>query len=178
MFETFFARGDTFTLGVCNGCQMLAALKSLIPGAAHWPRFVRNRGEQFEGRFSLVEVLPIGRRAAAGHGRLAVAGCRCAWRGPGGVRSDLAQQAALARASQIAVPVSSMAAAGRRCTYPANPNGSPLGIAAVTSTDGRVLITMPHPERSWRVVQNSWYPPGARRVQRLDAAFLQRPPVC
>jgi phosphoribosylformylglycinamidine synthase len=158
-FASFFARGDTFTLGVCNGCQMMAALKALVPGAEHWPRFIRNRGEQFEGRFSLVEilnspavllsdmagsVLPVA--VAHGEGRAEFAD-------PAGV--DTLQQA-----GQVAFRY--VDGHGQVAeTYPANPNGSPRGIAAVTSRDGRVLITMPHPERSFRVVQNSWYPPGA-----------------
>jgi phosphoribosylformylglycinamidine synthase len=155
-FEQFFLRADTFTLGVCNGCQMMAALKSLVPGTAHWPRFVRNRGEQFEGRFSLVEilgspslflagmegsVLPIA--VAHGEGRAEFAGD--------------ADRAALVAGSQVAFRyVNGRGEVAQ--TYPANPNGSPDGIAAVTSSDGRVLVTMPHPERSFRVVQNSWYP--------------------
>jgi phosphoribosylformylglycinamidine synthase len=158
-FADFFERGDTFTLGVCNGCQMMAALKSLVPGAEHWPRFVRNRGEQFEGRFSLVRilnspavllsdmagsVLPIA--VAHGEGRAEFAD-------PAGVD-------ALHQAGQVAFAY--VDGHGQVAeTYPANPNGSPRGIAAVTSRDGRVLLTMPHPERSFRVVQNSWYPPQA-----------------
>jgi phosphoribosylformylglycinamidine synthase len=156
-FAGFFARPDTFTLGVCNGCQMMAALKALVPGTGHWPRFVRNRGEQFEGRFSLVEilnspavllsdmagsVLPIA--VAHGEGRAEFAD-------PAGVDG-------LQQSGQVAFRY--VDGHGRVAdTYPANPNGSPRGIAAVTSSDGRVLITMPHPERSFRVVQNSWYPP-------------------
>jgi phosphoribosylformylglycinamidine synthase len=157
MFESFFARGETFSLGVCNGCQMMAALKELIPGTAHWPRFVRNRIEQFEGRFSLVEVLPSAAVLLDGMAGsvlpVAVA------HGEGRAEFiDAAQQAALVQAHQIAVRYVD---GNRRSaqTYPANPNGSPLGIAAVTNADGRVLLTMPHPERSWRVVQNSWHPP-------------------
>jgi phosphoribosylformylglycinamidine synthase len=138
---------------------MMAALKSLVPGAEHWPRFVRNRGEQFEGRFSLVEilnspavllsdmagsVLPIA--VAHGEGRAEFAD-------PAGVDT-------LEQAGQVAFRY--VDGHGRvAAAYPANPNGSPRGIAAVTSRDGRVLVTMPHPERSFRVVQNSWYPPGA-----------------
>jgi phosphoribosylformylglycinamidine synthase len=159
MFEAFFARDETFSLGVCNGCQMLAALKELIPGTDHWPRFVRNRIEQFEGRFSMVEVLPTAAvlldgmagsvlpvAVAHGEGRAEFA--------------SVEQQAALVRASQVAFRF--VDGYGRPAvTYPANPNGSPLGLAAVTNADGRVLLTMPHPERSWRVAQNSWHPPAA-----------------
>jgi phosphoribosylformylglycinamidine synthase len=158
-FQRFFDRADTFSLGVCNGCQMFAALKEIVPGAASWPRFVRNRGEQFEGRFSLVELqkspsiffegmdgsmLPI----AVAHGE---------------GRAEFTNDAD-ARAFSAAGLVSARYIEGNRkiaTTYPANPNGSPFGIAAVTNADGRVTITMPHPERSFRYAQNSWRPDGA-----------------
>jgi len=158
-FQKFFERADTFSLGVCNGCQMFAALKEIVPGAASWPRFVRNRGEQFEGRFSLVELarspsilldgmdgsmLPI----AVAHGE---------------GRAEFASDAD-ARQFSAAGLVSARYIEGNRQvakTYPANPNGSPFGIAAVTNADGRVTITMPHPERSFRYAQNSWRPDGA-----------------
>jgi phosphoribosylformylglycinamidine synthase len=155
-FARYFERTDTFTLGVCNGCQMMAALRQLVPGAEHWPRFVRNRGEQFEGRFSLVEIMdsPAVLLAGMAGSRLPVAVAH----GEGRAEfADATQQDALAAAGQIAfryVDNRGQVAAA----YPANPNGSPLGIAAVSSRDGRVLITMPHPERSFRVVQNSWHP--------------------
>ncbi|MGC4028309.1 MAG: phosphoribosylformylglycinamidine synthase [Steroidobacteraceae bacterium] len=157
-FQRYFARPETFTLGVCNGCQMLAALKSLIPGTAHWPRFVRNRGEQFEGRLSQVEILPSSAVLLEG-----MAGSLLpvvVSHGEGRAEfADVAQQAALAGASQIALRY--VDGAGRAALhYPANPNGSPLGIAAVTNDDGRVLITMPHPERAFRTVQHSWHPRG------------------
>ncbi|HTQ36203.1 MAG TPA: phosphoribosylformylglycinamidine synthase [Steroidobacteraceae bacterium] len=158
-FARYFARGDTFALGVCNGCQMMAALKQLVPGTEHWPRFVRNRGEQFEARFSLVEILdsPAVMLAGMAGSRLPVAVAH------GEGRAEFAtagQQAGLLAAGQVAFRYvdhrGSVAA-----TYPANPNGSPLGIAAVASRDGRVLVTMPHPERSFRSAQNSWHPRGA-----------------
>jgi phosphoribosylformylglycinamidine synthase len=156
-FAEFFARADTFTLGVCNGCQMLAALKQLIPGTEHWPRFVRNRGEQFEGRFSLVEILPspsVLLEGMAGS-RLAVAVAH----GEGRAEFlDQAQMQNLHGAGQVAFRYVDNQG-GVAQTYPANPNGSPAGIAAVTNSDGRVLLTMPHPERSWRLAQNSWHPP-------------------
>ncbi len=161
-FARYFERTDTFTLGVCNGCQMLAALRQLVPGAGHWPRFVRNRGEQFEGRFSLVEILdsPAVLLAGMAGSRLPVAVAH----GEGRAEfTAAAEQETLAAARQIAFRyVDNHGAAAT--AYPANPNGSPLGIAAVTSRDGRVLITMPHPERSFRIVQNSWHP-------RLDGEF-------
>jgi phosphoribosylformylglycinamidine synthase len=155
-FEAFFARPDSFTLGVCNGCQMLSALKSLIPGTAHWPRFVRNRGEQFEGRFSLVEILdsPSVLLEGMAGSRFAVAVAHGEGRAEFGNAAQIDQ---LAAASQVAVRFVDNRG-GAATPYPANPNGSPQGIAAVTSADGRVLITMPHPERSWRVAQNSWHP--------------------
>jgi phosphoribosylformylglycinamidine synthase len=155
-FVRFFERGDTFTLGVCNGCQMMAALKQLVPGTEHWPRFVRNRGEQFEGRFSLVEILdsPAVLLAGMAGARLPIAVAH----GEGRAEfADGAQQQQLAAARQIAFRYVDNRG-GVASTYPANPNGSPLGIAAVTSRDGRVLVTMPHPERSFRTAQNSWYP--------------------
>jgi phosphoribosylformylglycinamidine synthase len=157
-FARYFGRGDTFTLGVCNGCQMMAALKQLVPGTEHWPRFVRNRGEQFEGRFSLVEILesPSVLLAGMAGSRLPVAVAH------GEGRAEFAadaQAAGLVAAGQVAFRYIDHRG-NVATTYPANPNGSPLGIAAVTSADGRVLITMPHPERSFRVAQNSWYPPG------------------
>jgi len=156
-FETFFARTDTFTLGVCNGCQMLSALKALIPGTGHWPRFVRNRGEQFEGRFSLVEILdsPAVLLDGMAGSRFAVAVAH----GEGRAEfADSGQIGRLSGAGQVAFRY--IDTQGRVASaYPANPNGSPQGIAAITNADGRVLLTMPHPERSWRVAQNSWHPP-------------------
>ena len=156
-FTSFFERADTFTLGVCNGCQMLSALKSLIPGTAHWPRFIRNRGEQFEGRFSLVEILesPSVLLEGMAGSRFAVAVSH----GEGRAEfADAGQIGRLQSANQVAFSYVDHRG-GVASQYPANPNGSPQGIAAVTSDDGRVLITMPHPERSWRVAQNSWHPP-------------------
>jgi len=158
-FAEYFSRPDTFTLGVCNGCQMMAALKSLVPGAEHWPRFVRNRGEQFEGRFSQVQILnsPAVLLSDMAGSVLPIAVAH------GEGRAEFAQDGGaseLMQLGQVAFRyVDGTGAAAER--YPANPNGSPLGIAAVTSRDGRVLLTMPHPERSFRVAQHSWYPPGA-----------------
>ncbi|MCZ6830825.1 MAG: phosphoribosylformylglycinamidine synthase [Gammaproteobacteria bacterium] len=156
-FQQFFERSDSFTLGVCNGCQMLSTLKQLIPGAEHWPRFVRNRSEQFEARFTLVQVQEspsiLLRGMAGSHMPIAVA------HGEG--RAEFASEHALA-ATDAAGLVSlrfvdnQLAAAD---TYPANPNGSPLGITGLSSSDGRVTIMMPHPERVFRTVQCSWAPP-------------------
>ncbi|HEV7605979.1 MAG TPA: phosphoribosylformylglycinamidine synthase [Steroidobacteraceae bacterium] len=157
-FESFLDRQETFTLGVCNGCQMFAALKELIPGAADWPRFVRNRGEQFEGRFSLVELRPSPSIFLAGMDGsmlpIAVA------HGEG--RAEFASDAAAAAFSRSGLVSARYIEGDRRVAtnYPANPNGSPFGIAAITNEDGRVTLTMPHPERSFRYAQNSWRPDG------------------
>ena len=158
-FEAFFARPDTFTLGSCNGCQMLAALKALIPGTRLWPRFVRNRVEQFEARFSLVEILDSPSVLLAGMSGsvlpIAVA------HGEG--RAEFASQEQLAECERSGLIAYRYVTHDRHPAqrYPANPNGSPLAIAALTNADGRVTITMPHPERSYRNVQNSWVPDGA-----------------
>ncbi|MDB6008100.1 MAG: phosphoribosylformylglycinamidine synthase [Gammaproteobacteria bacterium] len=155
-FQRFFARPDTFSLGICNGCQMFAALKSIIPGTEHWPRFVRNRSEQYESRFTLVEILrspsvvldgmagsflPIAVAHGEGYAEFAssAAAEACAKSGLVGYRFVNHDHSVATK-------------------YPLNPNGSPFGIAALTNTDGRVTITMPHPERSSRYVQNSWHP--------------------
>jgi phosphoribosylformylglycinamidine synthase len=155
-FESFFARSDTFTLGSCNGCQMLAALKSLIPGTQLWPRFIRNRVEQFEARFSLVEILDSPSVLLQGMSGsvlpIAVA------HGEGRAEFDSPRQLAeCERSGLIAYRYVTHDRQPAQC-YPANPNGSPLAIAALSNADGRVTITMPHPERSYRNVQNSWTP--------------------
>jgi phosphoribosylformylglycinamidine synthase len=158
-FAEFFARPDTFTLGSCNGCQMLAALKSLIPGTELWPRFVRNRVEQFEARFALVEILNSPSVLLAGMSGsvlpIAVA------HGEGRAEFSSASQLALCERNELIAfrYVTRDRQPAQR--YPANPNGSPLGLAALANADGRVTITMPHPERSYRNVQNSWVPDGA-----------------
>ena len=155
-FQTFFHRPETFSLGVCNGCQMLSNLKPLIPGAELWPRFVRNLSEQFEARFSLVRIdesPSVFLRGMAGtHMPIAVS------HGEG--RAEFANAEALAelqQTDQIAMRFleNDLSVASR---YPANPNGSPEGITGVTSADGRATLMMPHPERVYRTVQNSWHP--------------------
>jgi len=157
-FGAFFARPETFTLGVCNGCQMLSALRSLVPGAEHWPRFVRNRSEQFEGRVGLVEVLPSPSVFLAGMAGsvlpIAVA------HGEG--RAEFPDDRALEEcAASGLVSLRFVDNHGRPAeSYPANPNGSPRGITGLTSRDGRATILMPHPERVFRTVQNSWQPEG------------------
>ncbi len=155
-FSAFFNRGDTFTLGVCNGCQMLAALKDLIPGARDWPKFVRNRSEQFEARVSLVEVQnsPSVLLADMDGSRLPIAVAH----GEGQVQFPSA--AALQRLeslSQVALRyIDHYGEATQQ--YPFNPNGSAAGITGLTSRDGRATILMPHPERVVRSVCNSWHP--------------------
>jgi phosphoribosylformylglycinamidine synthase len=155
-FAAFFARPDTFSLGVCNGCQMMSALRPLVPGAEHWPRFVRNRSEQFEGRVALVEVLPtpsIFHRGMEGSVLpIAVA------HGEG--RAEFADAEAERRCLDSGlVSLRWVDNHGRVATaYPANPNGSPAGITGLTTADGRATILMPHPERVFRTVQNSWHP--------------------
>jgi phosphoribosylformylglycinamidine synthase len=156
MFSAFFARPDSFSLGVCNGCQMLSSLAELIPGATGWPRFVRNVSEQFEARFSQVEVLDSPSLFLQGM-QGAVLPIAVA-HGEG--RADFGDPAA---AQQMLagglVALRYLDGHGRVAeTYPANPNGSPLGITGLTTTDGRVTIMMPHPERVFRSVQNSWHP--------------------
>jgi phosphoribosylformylglycinamidine synthase len=156
MFSAFFERPDSFSLGVCNGCQMLSSLTELIPGATGWPRFVRNVSEQFEARFSQVEVLGSpslflqGMQGAVLPIAVAHGEGRADFGDP-----DAAQQVLAGGL----VALRYLDGHGRVAeTYPTNPNGSPLGITGLTTTDGRVTIMMPHPERVFRSVQNSWHP--------------------
>jgi phosphoribosylformylglycinamidine synthase len=157
-FEGFFKREDTFSLGVCNGCQMLSNLKELIPGADLWPRFVRNESERFEARFSLVEVqksdsvffdgmegsrMPIA--VSHGEGRVEV--------------RDAEHLAAIEASGTVAVRYVDNHGNPTQ-QYPNNPNGSPNAITGLTTQDGRVTIMMPHPERVFRTVANSWSPEG------------------
>ena len=155
-FEAFFLRDDTFTLGVCNGCQMLERLRDLVPGADAWPRFVRNRSEQFEARLLMTRIadspslflkgmegseLPT--VVAHGEGRAVFDG-------------DTLDRATGNRLICLRYAACDGSPAER---YPANPNGSEAGVAGVTTPDGRVTIMMPHPERTIRAVQYSWHPP-------------------
>jgi phosphoribosylformylglycinamidine synthase len=153
-FETFFARPDVFALGVCNGCQMFSNLHEIVPGAEHWPHFVRNRSEQFEARLVEVEVAPSPSILFTG-----MAGSRMpivVSHGEGYAEFGSADQLQRAR------PLVSLRYVDHRgeqaATYPYNPNGSPEGITGLTTPDGRVTIVMPHPERSFRSVQFSWHP--------------------
>ncbi len=153
-FANFFQRGDSFGLGICNGCQMMSNLKSIIPGAAAWPKFTRNKSEKFEARFSLVEVaatpsifmqgmqgslLPI----AVAHGE---------------GYADFSQTGDINAALPALHFVDHQGQHSE--AYPYNPNGSPLGIAGVTNLDGRFTVMMPHAERVFRSVLNSWHPEG------------------
>ncbi|MEO7363951.1 MAG: phosphoribosylformylglycinamidine synthase [Candidatus Saccharimonadales bacterium] len=151
-FQAFFERPSSFTLGVCNGCQMLSALKELIPGASAWPRFLKNQSEQFEARVSLVKLndspsiffkdmagsyLPV--PTAHGEGRIKFT-------------NEADKQDAFIAAQYVD---------NRHCiteNYPANPNGSPEGITALTTADGRATVIMPHPERAFQTRQLSWAP--------------------
>lgn len=155
-FQDFFNRKDTFGLGVCNGCQMFSVIKELIPGADHWPRFVRNLSEQYEARFALVGIEDspsvLFKGMAGSYMPVAVA------HGEG--RVEFADQQAL-EACEASGTIAMRYLNNRREiseTYPANPNGSVNGITALSSKDGRVTIMMPHPERVARAVSNSWHP--------------------
>ncbi len=149
-FRAFFERGDSFALGVCNGCQMLSNLRELIPGAQHWPRFVRNRSEQFEARLCMVEVAEspaILLRGMAG-ARLPIVVAH------GEGRAELEGETGIVAARFV----DNRGAVTEH--YPENPNGSPGGITGLTTPDGRVTIMMPHPERVFRTAQYSWHPDG------------------
>ncbi|MBX3650706.1 MAG: phosphoribosylformylglycinamidine synthase [Burkholderiales bacterium] len=155
-FEAFFRRGDSFALGVCNGCQMMSNLRELIPGAEHWPHFVRNRSEQFEARFVTLEVQhspSLFFEGMAGS-RIPVAVAH------GEGYAEFVDAAAL----QAAQPLVALRYVDNRGAatevYPLNPNGSPQGITGLTTADGRFTILMPHPERVFRTAQNSWHPAG------------------
>jgi len=155
-FARFFARPDTFSLGVCNGCQMFAVLKEVIPGAEHWPQFLRNRSEQFEGRVSLVEILDSPSVLLAGMrgSRLPVAVAH--GEGRPQFASDQSREWCLQQRLVAFRYITHRGEPAER--YPANPNGAVHGIAALTTPDGRVTVTMPHPERVYRSAQNSWRP--------------------
>jgi phosphoribosylformylglycinamidine synthase len=155
-FAAFFERNATFTLGVCNGCQMLSALKSLIPGADSWPRFVRNRSEQYEARLTLVRVPPSQSVLLAGmQGSvlpIAVA------HGEGQAEFDSGSSAASLMRERLVTLQYVDNREQPTEKYPFNPNGSSQGLAGLCSADGRVTSVMPHPERVFRTVQNSWAP--------------------
>ncbi len=151
-FEAFFRRSDTFALGSCNGCQMMAALKEIIPGAEAWPVFVTNRSEQFEARFVMVEVTesPSILLAGMAGSRMPIATAHGEGRAKFDSEDDLEQcVVALRFVDNRGKPTQ---------TYPLNPNGSPRGITGLTTPDGRFTIVMPHPERVFRAAQMSWAP--------------------
>ncbi|PKM23853.1 MAG: phosphoribosylformylglycinamidine synthase [Gammaproteobacteria bacterium HGW-Gammaproteobacteria-13] len=155
-FQAFFERKDSFSLGVCNGCQMMSNLHELIPGTEFWPHFVRNRSEQFEARVAMVQVqesASIFLRGMAGS-RMPIAIAH------GEGHAEFENEEALLEADLSGcVAMRFIDNHGKVTeTYPANPNGSPRGITGLTSRDGRVTIMMPHPERVFRAVQNSWKP--------------------
>ncbi len=153
-FSSFFARTDSFALGVCNGCQMMSNLRTIVPGAQLWPRFVRNRSEQFEARFVTVEVQQSPSLFFDG-----MAGSRlpiAVSHGEG--YAEFADANALRDAHSL-VAIRYVDHYGKVTEqYPLNPNGSPQGITGLTTADGRFTILMPHPERVIRTVQHSWYP--------------------
>lgn len=155
-FSAFFERKDSFALGVCNGCQMLSNLHELIPGSELWPHFVRNKSEQFEARVALVQVqesasiflhgmvgsrMPIAIAHGEGHAEFSSPEAL--------LEADLSGTVALRYVDNYGKVTES---------YPANPNSSPRGITGLTTPDGRVTLMMPHPERVFRAVQNSWRP--------------------
>jgi phosphoribosylformylglycinamidine synthase len=154
-FQQFFARPDTFALGVCNGCQMFAELATIIPGTEAWPRFTTNRSERFEARLSQVEVLKSPSLFLDG-----LAGSRlpiAVSHGEG--RANFSQRG---NAAQVIAAMRFVDATGQPTeSYPFNPNGSPGGLTAVTTADGRFTAMMPHPERVFRRLQMSWFDPSS-----------------
>ena len=151
-FASFFARKDTFGLGVCNGCQMMSNLKSIIPGAHAWPKFTRNKSEQFEARFGMVEVLDSPSIFFGGMAGtitpIAIA------HGEG--YADFTQTGDIGEVIKAMRFVDNLGDATE--AYPFNPNGSPDGLTSVTTPDGRFTVLMPHAERVFRTVQQSWHP--------------------
>jgi phosphoribosylformylglycinamidine synthase len=155
-FSAFFKREDSFGLGICNGCQMMSNLYRMIPGAEHWPRFVRNKSEQFEARFIMAEILDSASLfldamqgsmmpvvVAHGEGRIETRDCSAV--------ELLERKLACLRYVDAEGEASEI--------YPLNPNGSELGLNGFSNEDGRFTIMMPHPERIFRSVQNSWHAP-------------------
>ncbi len=154
-FAEFFERGDTFALGICNGCQMMSHLRELIPGAENWPKFLRNTSEQFEARLNLVEIVEspsVFLQGMAGS-RLPIASSH----GEGRVSFNSDADRYAASYTIAARYVDNYGNVADH--YPANPNGSLDGICGLSNEDGRVTIMMPHPERVAMTAQNSWHPP-------------------
>jgi phosphoribosylformylglycinamidine synthase len=155
-FSAFFNRSDSFALGVCNGCQMMSNLHSIIPGAEHWPHFVRNKSEQFEARFAMVEILEspsIFFNGMAGS-RMPIAVAH------GEGFTEFSQKLTVSEVldKKLATVRYIDNASTPTEVYPFNPNGSPHGLTGFTTQDGRFSIMMPHPERVFRTVQHSWRP--------------------
>jgi phosphoribosylformylglycinamidine synthase len=176
-FAAYFAREDAFALGVCNGCQMVSNLKSIIPGAEHWPRFVQNKSERYEGRFVSLKiekspsvlfrgmegsVIPIAVAHGEGYAEFPDAASAAAFSASGLVAArfvDNQQARALATAqSAEALAKADLESRQGTETYPLNPNSSPFGMTALTTPSGRVTIMMPHPERVFRSSCMSWAP--------------------
>ncbi|MCK5894364.1 MAG: phosphoribosylformylglycinamidine synthase [Endozoicomonadaceae bacterium] len=155
-FATFFERSDNFVLGVCNGCQMLSNLRELIPGASLWPHFVRNRSEQFEARVAMVQIekSPSIFLSGMAGDRIPIAIAHSEG------RAEFASKEAVCRTSESGLVALRYVDNHGQVTdrYPFNPNGSPEGITGLTTEDGRKTIMMPHAERVFRTVQNSWHP--------------------
>ncbi|MEA5098412.1 MAG: phosphoribosylformylglycinamidine synthase subunit PurQ, partial [Burkholderiaceae bacterium] len=151
-FARFFARSDSFGLGICNGCQMMSNLSPIIPGAQHWPKFTRNKSEQFEARFVMVEVLDSPSIFFAGMAGLQTPIVISHGEG----FANFSQKGDLGKALVAMRYVDNTGKPTE--TYPLNPNGSPGGITSVTTTDGRFTVLMPHAERVFRSVQRSWHP--------------------
>jgi len=167
-FQAFFGRTDTFGLGVCNGCQMFAELADIIPGAHAWPRFTTNQSERFEARLSMVEVLDSPSLFFSGMAgsRLPIAVAH----GEGYANFKLPRQPADSPCQRCVSPTTMVTATE---AYPFNPNGSPGGLTAVTTADGRFTAMMPHPERVFRNIQMSWTSGDPSAHQPLDATLAQ-----
>lgn len=155
-FSKFFANPNTLALGVCNGCQMVSNLAEIIPGTENWPRFVRNKSERFEARAAMVKINDTNslwfNGMAGSHMPIAVS------HGEGQVEFKNPQQLANLQQQNLVIAQYVDSHLNPTEQYPANPNGSALGITAIGNTDGRVAIMMPHPERVFRAVSNSWCP--------------------
>jgi phosphoribosylformylglycinamidine synthase len=166
-FQRFFERKDTFSLGVCNGCQMLSNLRELIPGTSAWPRFVKNRSERFEARLCVVRIEPSPSILFSGMetARLPIVVAH----GEGRTEFEDEEQRRALEASGLVAARYVDHAGNVTEHYPENPNGSAAGVTALTSADGRATILMPHPERVFRVLQYSYHP----RDWHGDAPFLR-----
>jgi len=168
VLRDFFEREDSFALGVCNGCQMLAALRELIPGAAHWPHFAPNRSQRYEARLSLVEVLPSPSILFQG-----MAGALLPIAVAHGEGRAVLPKTEGANAEGLIPLRFAEAGGGAAQRYPQNPNGSPGGATGFTTPDGRFTILMPHPERVFRSAQFSWLPRNLQKRWGEDAPWMR-----